>query len=232
MRDWEAGFLRRDADNLLAMLWTWQNADISDNPFIGATWLRRSVRSRRALSSCQARPIYIFPSRTAGAMWPSCRTLNCSRSRRSGGIGSTIRVQNPADAQFVDAALKQLLLELISSSGYNSEACPRDWHATRTLNHATLDVDAAFGIVLRADSCVWRRASSSANCGHGSTALSPKPQDKTHVDTPPSHQVADGRFGVDGRSRDPQGAVGVHIPHRRPQSDHRRQQLRRRACRR
>jgi homoserine O-acetyltransferase len=32
IRDWEAGFLRRDADNLLAMLWTWQNADISDNP--------------------------------------------------------------------------------------------------------------------------------------------------------------------------------------------------------
>ena len=29
---WEAFFLKRDANNLLAMLWTWQNADISANP--------------------------------------------------------------------------------------------------------------------------------------------------------------------------------------------------------
>jgi homoserine O-acetyltransferase len=29
---WEGFFLRRDANNLLAMLWTWQNGDISDNP--------------------------------------------------------------------------------------------------------------------------------------------------------------------------------------------------------
>ncbi len=28
---WEGFFLKRDANNLLAMLWTWQNADISDN---------------------------------------------------------------------------------------------------------------------------------------------------------------------------------------------------------
>ncbi|MGE5201602.1 MAG: alpha/beta fold hydrolase, partial [Acidobacteriota bacterium] len=28
---WEGNFLRRDANNLLAMLWTWQNADISAN---------------------------------------------------------------------------------------------------------------------------------------------------------------------------------------------------------
>jgi homoserine O-acetyltransferase len=31
IRDWEAGFLRRDAANLLSMLDTWQRSDISDN---------------------------------------------------------------------------------------------------------------------------------------------------------------------------------------------------------
>jgi homoserine O-acetyltransferase len=31
VRSWEANFLRRDARNLLAQLWTWQKGDISDN---------------------------------------------------------------------------------------------------------------------------------------------------------------------------------------------------------
>jgi homoserine O-acetyltransferase len=31
VRSWEANFLRRDMRNLLAQLWTWQHADISDN---------------------------------------------------------------------------------------------------------------------------------------------------------------------------------------------------------
>ena len=31
MRSWEAGFVRRDMHDLLAQLWTWQHADISDN---------------------------------------------------------------------------------------------------------------------------------------------------------------------------------------------------------
>ena len=32
---WEGNFLRRDANNLLAMLWSWQRADISANPLYG-----------------------------------------------------------------------------------------------------------------------------------------------------------------------------------------------------
>ena len=31
--NWESGFRRRDANDLLAMLWTWQRADISANEF-------------------------------------------------------------------------------------------------------------------------------------------------------------------------------------------------------
>jgi homoserine O-acetyltransferase len=32
---WEANFRRRDANDLLAMLWTWQHADISANELCG-----------------------------------------------------------------------------------------------------------------------------------------------------------------------------------------------------
>ena len=32
---WEANFRRRDANELLAMLWTWQHADISANELCG-----------------------------------------------------------------------------------------------------------------------------------------------------------------------------------------------------
>lgn len=35
IRSWEWNFLRRDADNLLAMLWTWINADVSLHPRYG-----------------------------------------------------------------------------------------------------------------------------------------------------------------------------------------------------
>ncbi|MCA8926918.1 MAG: alpha/beta fold hydrolase [Alphaproteobacteria bacterium] len=48
VRSWEWNFLRRDADNLLAMLWSWQHADISANDLyqgdlgraLGAIWAR------------------------------------------------------------------------------------------------------------------------------------------------------------------------------------------------
>src|SRR5215468_9034289 len=33
--NWESGFRRRDANDLLAMLWTWQHADISANELYG-----------------------------------------------------------------------------------------------------------------------------------------------------------------------------------------------------
>ncbi len=35
VRDWEARFLRADANDLLAMLWTWQHADIGADPRFG-----------------------------------------------------------------------------------------------------------------------------------------------------------------------------------------------------
>ena len=44
---WEANFRRRDANDLLAQLWTWQNADISDNELYRGD-LAQALRSTRA----------------------------------------------------------------------------------------------------------------------------------------------------------------------------------------
>lgn len=46
-RIWVAEFMRRNADNLQAMLWTWQHADISDNPIYRAD-LSAALKAIRA----------------------------------------------------------------------------------------------------------------------------------------------------------------------------------------
>lgn len=50
--DWERDNLTWDANDLLSMLWTWQRADISDNPLYGGDF-------RQALASITARAIVI-----------------------------------------------------------------------------------------------------------------------------------------------------------------------------
>ncbi|WP_373487853.1 alpha/beta fold hydrolase [Blastomonas sp.] len=56
VRSWEANFLRRDANDLLASLSTWLASDISDNPIYNGDL-------KKALGSISARAI-IMPSRT------------------------------------------------------------------------------------------------------------------------------------------------------------------------
>jgi homoserine O-acetyltransferase len=53
---WEGSFLKRDANNLLAHMWTWQHADISDNPLYGGDLAK-------ALGAITARSL-IMPSET------------------------------------------------------------------------------------------------------------------------------------------------------------------------
>lgn len=50
--DWENDHLGWDANDLLAMLWTWQNGDISDNPLYGGDFVK-------ALNAINARTIII-----------------------------------------------------------------------------------------------------------------------------------------------------------------------------
>lgn len=111
VRDWEAGFLQRDADNLLAMLWTWQNADISDNP-IYSGYLTAALRAikARALVMPSATDLY-FPvedSRREVSLMVNAELLPIPTIW---GHRVNNAVQNPADAEFVDVALKRLLTE-------------------------------------------------------------------------------------------------------------------------
>lgn len=109
VRDWEAGFLRRDADNLLAMLWTWQAADISDNPLYGGDLAAalRAIRAR-ALVMPSETDLY-FPvedSRREVALMPNAELLPIPTIW---GHRVNNPIQNPADARFVDDALRRLL---------------------------------------------------------------------------------------------------------------------------
>jgi homoserine O-acetyltransferase len=110
VRDWEAGFLRRDADNLLAMLWTWQNADISDNPaYRGDLAAALGAIKARALVMPSETDLY-FPvedSRRNMALMPNAELLPIPTIW---GHRVNNPIQNPVDAQFVDTALKRLLL--------------------------------------------------------------------------------------------------------------------------
>jgi homoserine O-acetyltransferase/O-succinyltransferase len=110
-RDWEEGFLRRDADNLLAMLWTWQHADISDNPLYKGELeaALRSIRAR-ALVMPSETDLY-FPvedSRRNVALMPNAELLPIPTIW---GHRVNNPVQNPADAQFIDDALRRLLTD-------------------------------------------------------------------------------------------------------------------------
>ena len=51
---WESFFLKRDPKNLLALLWTWQNGDISKNPKFNGDW-------KKALESIQAKVLILSP---------------------------------------------------------------------------------------------------------------------------------------------------------------------------
>jgi len=45
---WEHAFIHSDANDLLTLLRTWDDGDVSDNPAFGGDFSRRSNRSRRA----------------------------------------------------------------------------------------------------------------------------------------------------------------------------------------
>jgi homoserine O-acetyltransferase len=106
---WEGNFLRRDANNLLAMLWTWQQADISRNPLYNGDF-------KKALSSIKALA-FVMPSETDLYFTVADNALEVPNMPRAelrpipskwghrAGNPQTI----PADFQFLDRALKELL---------------------------------------------------------------------------------------------------------------------------
>jgi homoserine O-acetyltransferase len=106
---WEGLFLPKDANNLLAMLWTWQNGDISANQMYGGDF-------RRALGAIKAKA-FVMPGQTdlyfppedsefEVAHMPNARliTIPSVWGHFAGGPGT-----NPVDVAFIDTKLKELL---------------------------------------------------------------------------------------------------------------------------
>ena len=106
---WEGRRLEADANNFLAMLWTWQNADISANHIYQHDFVR-------ALGSIKAKAV-VMPGRTDLYFPPEDNEYEVSHmpnaefrpiesiwGHLAGGPGF-----NPTDAAFVDEALKELL---------------------------------------------------------------------------------------------------------------------------
>ncbi|MBD9667669.1 homoserine O-acetyltransferase [Variovorax beijingensis] len=105
---WEGFFLQKDANNLLAMLWSWQHGDISDNPVFKGDF-------KKALGAIKARAIVMPAERdlyfpVADNEWEvshmpnaECRPIPGVWGHFAGGGSS------PVDTRFIDAALRELL---------------------------------------------------------------------------------------------------------------------------
>ncbi|KLN58178.1 alpha/beta fold hydrolase [Variovorax paradoxus] len=105
---WEGFFLQKDANNLLAMLWSWQHGDISDNPVFKGDF-------KKALGAIKARAIVMPAERdlyfpVADNEWEvshmpnaECRPIPGVWGHFAGGGSS------PVDTRFIDTALKELL---------------------------------------------------------------------------------------------------------------------------
>jgi homoserine O-acetyltransferase len=109
VRDWEAGFLRRDANNLLAMLWTWQHADISANvTYSNNLAAALQAISPKALVMPSETDLYftVEDNRREVALMPNAELRPI---RTIWGHRVNNPVQNPADARFIDNALRELL---------------------------------------------------------------------------------------------------------------------------
>jgi homoserine O-acetyltransferase len=105
---WEGFFLVKDANNLLAMAWSWQNGDISANPVFQGDF-------KKALGAIKAKAIVMpgqmdlyFP--VADNQWevshmPNavCRPIPGVWGHFAGGGASSV------DTQFIDRNLKELL---------------------------------------------------------------------------------------------------------------------------
>jgi homoserine O-acetyltransferase len=105
---WEGFFLPKDANNLLAMLWSWQHGDISANPVFKGDF-------RAALGAITARAVVMpgemdlyFPvvdNQAEVALMPNavCTPIPGVWGHFAGGGA------NPVDTKFIDDQLKALL---------------------------------------------------------------------------------------------------------------------------
>lgn len=106
---WEAIYLKRDPDNLLAHIWAWQQADISANELYKGDF-------QQALGAITARAL-IMPSATDLYFQVEDNRLEVAAMRNAElkvipsdwGHRAGMPTQNPEDARFIDQALHALL---------------------------------------------------------------------------------------------------------------------------
>lgn len=106
---WEGFFLPKDANNLLAMLWTWQNGDISANPKFGGDFDKAlGAIKAKALVMPGSTDLYFPPedSQYEVSKMPNAeyRPILSIWGHFAGGPGT-----NPVDVKFLDNSLKELL---------------------------------------------------------------------------------------------------------------------------
>ena len=106
---WEGFFLPKDANNLLTMLWTWQNGDISANPkFNGDFDKALGAIKAKALVMPGETDLYFPPadSKYEVSKMPNAefRPIPSIWGHFAGGPGT-----NPVDVKFLDNCLKELL---------------------------------------------------------------------------------------------------------------------------
>jgi homoserine O-acetyltransferase len=106
---WEPAFIHHDANNLLAMLWTWEHGDVSDNPLHGGD-------VAKALGSITARTI-ILPGQTDSYFPPvdsqrEAELITGAECRTIPSIWGHMCLWNPADAPFIDTAPRDALGEV------------------------------------------------------------------------------------------------------------------------
>lgn len=105
---WEGFFLKKDANNLLAMLWTWQNADISANPVFAGDF-------KKALGAIKARAVVLSPEidlyfPPEDNEWEVEQMPNAVCRRMPGVWGHFAGGgMNPVDTRLIDETLKEVL---------------------------------------------------------------------------------------------------------------------------
>lgn len=106
---WEGMFRKRDANNLLAMLWTWQHADLGNTPgYADRAEALAGIRARTVLMPAQ-QDLYFTPEDNERELThlPGAR-MQTIPSAWGHFAGSGI---NPVDTQFIDDTLAELLNE-------------------------------------------------------------------------------------------------------------------------
>ena len=111
MHDWEEDHLNWDANDLLAKIWTWQHADISQNQIYGGDFKRalRSISARAILMPCSEDQYFVPEDNEAEVLAMQRAELRIFDSPWGHCVGSPGKV--PVFQRALDEAAAELLRE-------------------------------------------------------------------------------------------------------------------------